>query len=47
MTNAESARAWFLLKAKDNKHVALHFAALSTNEKKVKEFGIDEVTNLV
>ncbi|XP_055343099.1 glucose-6-phosphate isomerase-like [Paramacrobiotus metropolitanus] len=42
MTNAESARTWFLQKAKDQKHVALHFAALSTNDKKVKEFGIDE-----
>ncbi|OQV11422.1 Glucose-6-phosphate isomerase [Hypsibius exemplaris] len=42
MTNSESARAWFLNKAKEQKHVALHFVALSTNEKKVKEFGIDE-----
>ncbi len=41
MTNAESAREWFLKSAKDKKHVALHFAALSTNEKAVKEFGID------
>lgn len=42
MTNAESARTWFLQKAKEIKHVALHFAALSTNDKKVKEFGMDE-----
>ena len=43
MTNAESAKAWFLLKAKEQKHVALHFVALSTNGAKVKDFGIDEV----
>ncbi len=40
MTNAHSARDWFLAKAKDEKLVAKHFVALSTNEKKVKEFGI-------
>ena len=41
MTNAHSARDWFLKKAKDEKHIAKHFAALSTNEKAVKAFGID------
>ncbi|ASZ15007.1 glucose-6-phosphate isomerase [Chitinophaga pendula] len=41
MTNAHSARAWFLEHAKSEAHVALHFAALSTNEKAVKAFGID------
>ena len=41
MTNAHSARDWFLKKAKDGKHIAKHFAALSTNEKAVKAFGID------
>lgn len=41
MTNALTARAWFLEHAKDEKFVAKHFAALSTNEKAVKEFGID------
>ena len=41
MTNATSSRTWFLDAAKDNKHVAKHFVALSTNEKAVKEFGID------
>jgi glucose-6-phosphate isomerase len=42
MTNANTAREWFLKKAKDEKHVALHFAALSTNEKEVVKFGIDK-----
>ncbi|RYF91150.1 MAG: glucose-6-phosphate isomerase, partial [Chitinophagaceae bacterium] len=42
MTNANTARAWFLKKAKDEKHIALHFAALSTNEKEVVKFGIDK-----
>jgi len=41
MTNAHSARDWFLKTAGDNKHVAKHFAALSTNGKAVSEFGID------
>ncbi|AHF78855.1 Glucose-6-phosphate isomerase [Sodalis praecaptivus] len=41
MTNAHSARDWFLKTAGDEKHVARHFAALSTNAKAVAEFGID------
>ncbi|HDR1045723.1 glucose-6-phosphate isomerase [Pasteurella multocida] len=41
MTNAHSARKWFLTTAKDESHVAKHFAALSTNSKAVAEFGID------
>ena len=41
MTNAHSARDWFLSTANDEKHVAKHFAALSTNAKAVGEFGID------
>ncbi|QLN17527.1 glucose-6-phosphate isomerase [Escherichia coli] len=41
MTNAHSARDWFLKAAGDEKHVAKHFAALSTNTKAVGEFGID------
>ncbi|GKW05101.1 glucose-6-phosphate isomerase [Pectobacterium carotovorum] len=41
MTNAHSARDWFLKTAQDDKHVAKHFAALSTNAKAVGEFGID------
>jgi glucose-6-phosphate isomerase len=42
MTNAHSARDWFLKSAKDKKAVAKHFVALSTNEKGVEEFGIDK-----
>ena len=42
MTNAYSARDWFLETAKDEKHIAKHFAALSTNEKEVVKFGIDQ-----
>lgn len=41
MTNAHSARDWFLKTTGDEKHVAKHFAALSTNAKAVGEFGID------
>lgn len=41
MTNAHSARDWFLKAAGDQQHVAKHFAALSTNAKAVGEFGID------
>lgn len=41
MTNAHSARDWFLKSAGDEAHVAKHFAALSTNGKAVGEFGID------
>lgn len=41
MTNAHSARTWFLNAAKDEAQVAKHFVALSTNAKAVQEFGID------
>uniref|UniRef100_A0A4W6E860 Glucose-6-phosphate isomerase n=1 Tax=Lates calcarifer TaxID=8187 RepID=A0A4W6E860_LATCA len=41
ITNAESAKAWFLEHAKDKAAVAKHFVALSTNGPKVKDFGID------
>jgi glucose-6-phosphate isomerase len=42
MTNAHSARDWFLKTAKDESQVAKHFVALSTNEKEVTKFGIDK-----
>jgi glucose-6-phosphate isomerase len=42
ITNATSARSWFLATAKDKSHVAKHFVALSTNTKAVTEFGIAE-----
>jgi glucose-6-phosphate isomerase len=41
MTNAHSARNWFLEHAKDESAVAKHFVALSTNLKGVESFGID------
>jgi len=42
MTNAHTAREWFLKFAKDEKQIAKHFVALSTNEKEVTKFGIDK-----
>ena len=41
MTNAHTARAWFLEKAQDEAAVARHFVALSTNSDSVAAFGID------
>lgn len=40
MTNAESAKKWFLEKTNNQGDVAKHFVAVSTNAKAVKEFGI-------
>jgi glucose-6-phosphate isomerase len=42
LTNAHTAKDWFLKTAKDPKHVAKHFVALSTNEPEVTKFGIDK-----
>jgi glucose-6-phosphate isomerase len=42
MTNAFSARRWFLEAAKDPRHVARHFVAISTNAAAVEKFGIDK-----
>jgi len=42
MTNAHSARDWFLESAEDISHVKKHFVALSTNLDAVIEFGIAE-----
>ncbi|CAN5440034.1 glucose-6-phosphate isomerase [soil metagenome] len=41
MTNAQTARQWFLATAKEEAAIAKHFVALSTNEKAVTKFGID------
>jgi glucose-6-phosphate isomerase len=41
MTNAFTARSWFLNHAKEAKHVAAHFVAVSTNTEQVQAFGID------
>jgi glucose-6-phosphate isomerase len=47
MTNAHTARRWFLEHAKSDAHVAKHFAALSTNTKAVTAFGIDPANMFV
>ena len=41
MTNAHSAREWFLASAQDETAIAKHFAAMSTNTTAVADFGID------
>jgi glucose-6-phosphate isomerase len=41
MTNAHTARRWFMSLAKEERHIRRHFVAVSTNEVKVVEFGID------
>lgn len=41
LANAHSAREWFLSRVKDEKAVARHFVAVSTNAKEVSKFGID------
>ncbi len=41
MTNAQTARAWFLEAAGDESAIARHFIALSTNEPRVVQFGIN------
>ena len=41
MTNAHSARSWFLAQGAAETDIAKHFVALSTNASAVAEFGID------
>ncbi|WP_271208757.1 glucose-6-phosphate isomerase, partial [Streptomyces poonensis] len=41
ITNATTARSWLLAGLGDDKAVARHFVALSTNAEKVADFGID------
>jgi glucose-6-phosphate isomerase len=41
MTNAYTARKWFLKAAKEENFIKKHFIALSTNQEKVTKFGID------
>ena len=41
LTNAHTARQWFLSTARDEAVVAKHFVAVSTNAKEVAKFGID------
>ncbi|KAF2430891.1 Phosphoglucose isomerase [Tothia fuscella] len=42
VTNANTAKTWFLKTAKDDSAIAKHFVALSTNESEVTKFGIDK-----
>ncbi len=42
MTNAFTARNWFLNHATNSKHIPKHFVAVSTNTEKVEAFGIDK-----
>lgn len=42
MLNAASAREWFLSQGKEISDISSHFVALSTNEEKVAEFGINK-----
>ena len=42
MTNAASAKDWFLKNGTEYEDIAKHFVAISTNTKAVKNFGIDE-----
>jgi len=44
MTNARTARQWVLKELNDEKAVARHFVAVSTNTAKVEEFGIDSAS---
>ncbi len=41
LTNALSAREWFLKHAGNEAHIAKHFVAVSTNKEGVQSFGID------
>lgn len=41
MTNAHSARRWILATAQDERAIARHFVAMSTNTEEVSKFGID------
>ena len=41
MTNAHTARSWLIDHGAEQTDVAKHFVAVSTNEEKVTEFGID------
>ena len=41
MTNAHTARSWFLGSAKNEAYIKRHFVAISTNSEEVVKFGID------
>lgn len=41
MANAQTAKSWFLDGGSEQKDVAKHFVAMSTNERGIRDFGID------
>ena len=41
LTNARTARQWYIDQLKDERVIAKHFVAVSTNEAEVRKFGID------
>ena len=43
MTNAQTAKNWFIEKVKDESMIQKHFVAVSTNDQLVQEFGIEQV----
>ena len=47
MTNAHTARNWFLENGGTEKDIAAHFVALSTNKNEVEKFGIDSANMFV
>ncbi len=47
MTNAQTARNWFLSQINDERAIAKHFVAVSTNEQEVVRFGIDAANMFV
>jgi glucose-6-phosphate isomerase len=47
MTNAQTARKWFLAQINDESAIAKHFVAVSTNETEVRKFGIDPANMFV
>lgn len=46
MTNADTAKKWFLKYAVDKKYILKHFIAISTNLEAVKKFGIESKNNI-
>src|SRR5699024_4834014 len=41
MANAQTAKSWFIDGGSEQKDVAKHFVAMSTNERGIRDFGID------
>ncbi len=47
MTNAETAKSWFLKNGSSKNDIAKHFVAVSTNKEAVSDFGIDSANMFV